>query len=70
LSRKNFQKKIIIFNALNALATISTPEFRIIIPCHRVVSAKNIGGFCGRINGGSIKIKRWLLNHENKNSII
>ena len=36
----------------------------IFIPCHRVVGAKDIGGFCGMVAGGKIKIKEWLLNHE------
>ena len=36
----------------------------IIVPCHRVVSAKGIGGFAGKIKGREINIKRWLLNHE------
>ena len=35
----------------------------IIIPCHRVVSAVNIGGYCGN-NQETIKIKQWLLQHE------
>ncbi len=34
----------------------------IIIPCHRVIkSSEEIGGY-----GGGIKIKSYLLNHENK----
>lgn len=37
---------------------------QIIIPCHRVVSAKGIGGYAGKTEGGQLAIKRWLLNHE------
>ena len=38
----------------------------IIVPCHRVVSANGIGGFCGVTGEMSkeLKIKRWLLQHE------
>jgi len=36
----------------------------IIIPCHRVVSAKGIGGYAGATEGKQLNIKRWLLNHE------
>lgn len=36
----------------------------IIIPCHRVVSAKGIGGYAGKTEGHNIRIKRWLLRHE------
>jgi methylated-DNA-[protein]-cysteine S-methyltransferase len=32
----------------------------IIIPCHRVVAQKNLGGYKGK----EISIKKWLLNHE------
>lgn len=36
----------------------------IIIPCHRVISAKGIGGYAGETEGKQLKIKQWLLNHE------
>ena len=36
----------------------------IIIPCHRVVSKNNIGGYCGRLAGRRIQQKDWLLRHE------
>ncbi len=38
----------------------------IIIPCHRVI-AKNgsLGGFMNASDGDPLKIKRWLLQHEN-----
>lgn len=37
---------------------------QIIIPCHRVVSAKGLGGYAGETDGKQLNIKRWLLNHE------
>ena len=37
----------------------------ILIPCHRVVGSKGIGGFMNARRGAPIDVKRWLLNHEN-----
>jgi methylated-DNA-[protein]-cysteine S-methyltransferase len=34
------------------------------IPCHRVVAARGLGGFDGRISGDKLDVKRWLLGHE------
>ena len=39
-----------------------TNPVSIIIPCHRVVAANNIGGFMGKQQ--KTDIKRWLLQHE------
>ena len=38
----------------------------IVVPCHRVVSAKGAGGYCGTSDADSfeLKIKNWLLDHE------
>lgn len=36
----------------------------IIVPCHRVISAKGLGGYAGETKGHQLNIKRWLLNHE------
>lgn len=36
----------------------------IIIPCHRVVAASDIGGFSGQKKGKLLNIKRYLLKHE------
>jgi methylated-DNA-[protein]-cysteine S-methyltransferase len=36
----------------------------IIIPCHRVVGATNIGGYAGETQGKIADIKKWLLQHE------
>lgn len=34
----------------------------LMVPCHRVVGAKNIGGFGGKCQ--HVQTKSWLLNHE------
>jgi len=39
-------------------------RFPILIPCHRVVSGKGVGGYCGETEGAMPEIKRWLLRHE------
>ncbi len=39
-------------------------HFPIAIPCHRVVAAHGLGGYCGAVEGPFIDIKRWLLRHE------
>ena len=36
----------------------------VIIPCHRVVAAKAVGGFNGQREGASLDIKYYLLKHE------
>ncbi|VAX08827.1 Methylated-DNA--protein-cysteine methyltransferase [hydrothermal vent metagenome] len=36
----------------------------LIVPCHRVVSARGLGGFCGRTDGPEVRRKHWLLSHE------
>lgn len=36
----------------------------IVIPCHRVVAARGIGGFAHSTRGYLIDAKRWLLAHE------
>ncbi|NQY42200.1 MAG: methylated-DNA--[protein]-cysteine S-methyltransferase [Legionellales bacterium] len=38
--------------------------FPLIIPCHRIVSKQNIGGFMGKSSGTAINIKLSLLKHE------
>jgi methylated-DNA-[protein]-cysteine S-methyltransferase len=37
----------------------------ILIPCHRVVGSRGIGGFMNTRRGAAIDVKRWLLHHEN-----
>lgn len=39
-------------------------RFPILIPCHRVVAAQGLGGYCGMREGPMLDIKRWLLMHE------
>lgn len=36
----------------------------LVVPCHRVVAQKGIGGFGGKTEGINISRKRWLLDHE------
>jgi len=36
----------------------------IIIPCHRVVAEKDLGGYSGETSGKLLAIKQWLLQHE------
>jgi methylated-DNA-[protein]-cysteine S-methyltransferase len=36
----------------------------VLVPCHRVVSAGGMGGYGGAVAGGRMKIKQWLLEHE------
>ena len=36
----------------------------LIVPCHRIVAASDIGGFSGKRKGILLDIKRDLLNHE------
>lgn len=38
--------------------------FPIMIPCHRVVAVKGLGGYCGHTDGPWLEMKRWLLTHE------
>ncbi len=36
----------------------------ILIPCHRIVAQKGLGGYCGETSGYMLDIKIWLLQHE------
>jgi len=36
----------------------------LVVPCHRVVAADGIGGFCGETAGDKLDFKQWLLDHE------
>ncbi len=36
----------------------------IVIPCHRVIAASAVGGYCGNMRGRMLHAKRWLLRHE------
>lgn len=36
----------------------------LLVPCHRIVSGKGLGGFAGDRHAGWMRIKRWLLTNE------
>ncbi|MDR1529914.1 MAG: methylated-DNA--[protein]-cysteine S-methyltransferase [Burkholderiales bacterium] len=36
----------------------------LVIPCHRVVGRHSLGGFMHAEAGDPLRIKRWLLDHE------
>jgi len=36
----------------------------VVVPCHRVVALRGVGGFMGQNYGAALEIKRWLLDHE------
>ena len=36
----------------------------VLVPCHRVVAQKSLGGFSGKQSGLMMDIKTWLLTHE------
>ncbi|MCU7958546.1 MAG: methylated-DNA--[protein]-cysteine S-methyltransferase [gamma proteobacterium symbiont of Bathyaustriella thionipta] len=36
----------------------------LVVPCHRIISANGLGGYCGALSGKPADIKRWLLRHE------
>lgn len=38
--------------------------YPLIIPCHRVISKVDVGGFMGEANGPYLRIKQWLIRHE------
>ena len=41
----------------------------IIVPCHRVTSAKGLGGYAGDTQGKLAEIKEWLLQHECRGNV-
>ncbi len=36
----------------------------VVVPCHRIVASRGIGGFMGATAGAALQIKCWLLEHE------
>jgi methylated-DNA-[protein]-cysteine S-methyltransferase len=40
----------------------------VIIPCHRVLARDGLGGFMNSAGGNPLAIKRWLLQHERRQS--
>lgn len=41
-----------------------TNPLPIVIPCHRIVAAREVGGYCGALHGDKVVAKQWLLAHE------
>lgn len=41
-----------------------TNPIPILIPCHRIVGQRGLGGYTGVLTGDPLHIKRWLLQHE------
>jgi methylated-DNA-[protein]-cysteine S-methyltransferase len=41
-----------------------TNPIPLVIPCHRVTAKTGLGGFMGSVAGDPLRIKRWLLRHE------
>jgi methylated-DNA-[protein]-cysteine S-methyltransferase len=44
--------------------------FPLVIPCHRVVGARGLGGFAHHADGFHVSVKRWLLAHEAPSSVL
>lgn len=38
----------------------------LLVPCHRVVAARGLGGFAHRSDAATTDVKRWLLAHEGR----
>ncbi len=38
----------------------------VLIPCHRIVGQRDIGGYEGSTDGPRLDRKKWLLNHESR----
>jgi len=36
----------------------------VLVPCHRIVAAADLGGYGGETSGPGLGVKRWLLAHE------
>lgn len=45
-------------------AALRANPLPVVVPCHRVVAANDLGGFSGSRTGRLPAIKRWLLRHE------
>lgn len=43
-----------------------TNPLPLIVPCHRIIAANGMGGFCGKVDGKPLIVKQWLLAHEAK----
>ena len=40
--------------------------FPLLVPCHRVIAANGLGGYCGDTTGSYMHIKRQLLSYESQ----
>jgi methylated-DNA-[protein]-cysteine S-methyltransferase len=40
----------------------------VVIPCHRVLARSGLGGFMSSAGGDPLAIKRWVLQHESRQS--
>lgn len=38
----------------------------LVVPCHRVVAARGLGGYKGQQAGRALAVKRWLIEHERR----
>lgn len=38
----------------------------IVVPCHRVTGATDRGGYMGQTRGPAVRMKHWLLSHEER----
>ena len=36
----------------------------LVVPCHRIIGQKSLGGYCGSTSDSALAEKRWLLRHE------
>lgn len=39
-------------------------ELPLVVPCHRIVASKGLGGYAGQVDGFAVEVKKWLLKHE------
>lgn len=47
-------------------SALAKNPYPIIIPCHRVVSAAGVGGFCGETCGEKVDLKKQMLEMESR----
>lgn len=38
----------------------------VVVPCHRVVASRGLGGYAGVNRGQALRVKAWLLSHERR----
>ena len=66
IARRRLAPKLISPRAVGQ--ALKRNPFPILIPCHRIVSTKDLGGFMGRNdpNLPELKLKQWLINLESR----